>query len=97
MLSHYLDNFVAIFKAKEATQEKMSAKKKAYIQLTDLLGVSRNDSKDAQGTAIIVFCIEIDTSCFTASLSKEKHEKATRATAKILSQSQLTLSTFNHL
>lgn len=86
MLCYYLDNFVAIFKAEEATQEKMAADKEAYVQLTDLLGVPRNDSKDGQGTAVIVFGIEIDTSCFTARLPKEKLEKATRATAKILGQ-----------
>ena len=86
VLCHYLDDFVAIFQAKKATPEKMSAENKAYIQLTNLLGVSRNDSKDAQGTAVIVFGIEIDTSCFTARLPKDKLEKATKATAKILSQ-----------
>ncbi len=67
-------------------QEKMIAEKKAYIQLMDLLGVPRNDSKDAQGAAVVVFGIEVDTSCFTAHLPKEKLNKATRATAKVLSQ-----------
>ena len=86
VLCHYLDDFVDIFIAGEATQEKMMAEKKAYVQLTDLLGVPRNDSKDAQGTAVIVFGIEIDTSCFIARLSKEKLEKATRVIAKVLSQ-----------
>ena len=85
MLCYYLDNFVAIFQAEEATPEKMS-ENKAYIQLTNLLGVLQNNSKDAQGTAVIVFGIEIDTSCFTARLPKDKLEKATKATAKILSQ-----------
>ncbi len=86
MLCHYLDDFVAIFKAREATQKKMIAEKKAYIQLINLLGVPRNDSKDAQGTTVVVFGIEIDTSSFTARLPKEKLDKAIRATAKVLSQ-----------
>lgn len=86
MLCHYLDNFVAIFKAREVTQEKMTAEKKAYIQLTNLLGVPQNNSKDAQGTTVVVFGIEVDTSCFRARLPKEKLDKVTKATAKVLSQ-----------
>lgn len=62
----------------------MTAENKAYVQLTHLLGVPRNNSKNAQGTAIVVFGIEIDISCFTAQIPKEKLEKATRATAKVL-------------
>ncbi len=31
MLYHYLDNFVAIFKVREATQEKIIIERKAYI------------------------------------------------------------------
>ncbi len=64
----------------------MTTGKKAYIQFTDLLGVPRNDSKDVQGTAVVVFGIEVDTSCFTARLPKKKLDKVTRATAKVLSQ-----------
>lgn len=86
MLCHYLDNFVAIFQVEKATSEKISAENKAYIQLTNLLVISRNNSKDAQGIAVIVFGIEIDTPCFTARLPKDQLEKASKATAKILSQ-----------
>lgn len=64
----------------------MAAEKEAYIQQKDLLGVPRNDSKDAQGTAVVVFGIEVNTSCFIARLPKDKLEKATRATAKVLGQ-----------
>lgn len=81
VLCHYLDDFVAIFKAKDATSERLTTETEAYIQLTDLLDIPRNDSKDSQGTIVIVFGIEIDTSCFTARLPKEKLENAIRATA----------------
>ncbi len=63
-------------------QEKMTVEKKAYIQLTDLLGISQNNSKDAQGTVVVVFGIEVDTSYFIVRLPKKKLDKATRATAK---------------
>lgn len=64
----------------------MSAKNKAYIQLTDLLCIPWNNSKDIQRIAVIVFDIEIDTSCFTPRLFKDKLEKAIKASAKILRQ-----------
>lgn len=85
VLCHYLDDFVAIFKAREAIQKKMTVEKKAYIQLMDLLDVPRNNSKDAQGIAVVVFGIEVDISCFIVHLPKEKLDKATWATAKVSS------------
>lgn len=86
VLCYYLDNFMAIFKAREAMQEKITVKKKAYIQLTDLLDISQNISKDAQGTVVGVFGIVVNTSCFTARLPKEKLDKIIRAIAKVFSQ-----------
>lgn len=77
---------MAIFQAKKVTLEKISVENKAYIQLTNLLYVPRNDSKDAQRIAIIVFGIEINTSCFAAHLPKDKLENKTRTIAKILRQ-----------
>lgn len=55
-------------------------------RLTDLLGVPQNDTKDRQGTAVIVFEMEIDTSSFTAQLPNDKPNKETLVTAKVLSQ-----------
>ena len=48
----------------------MKAEAKVYIWLTDLLGMLWNDSKDREGTVVKVFGIEVDTSIFTARLSK---------------------------
>lgn len=73
MSYHYLDNFVTIFKAKETRQKNMLAKKKVYIQLTDVLGISQNESKDVQGIVVILFVIQIDTSFFIVRLLKEKY------------------------
>lgn len=52
----------------------------------DLLGIPRNDFKDAQGTAVMVLDIKVDTSYFPVRLSKMKLDKATKATVKVLSQ-----------
>lgn len=86
VVCHYLDDFVAIFKVRIATPERMKTKAKAYIWLTDLLGIPQNDSKDREGTEVVVFGIEVNTSTFTARLPQEKLQKAIRATAKILEQ-----------
>lgn len=67
----------------------MKYEARAYIWLTDLLGISRNDSKDQEGTLVVVFGIEIDTSSFTAQLSKEKLEKAHDIITKILKEKSI--------
>ena len=85
VLCHYLDNFVAIFKA-DASPERLEREANAYIWLTDLLGLPRNDSKDCQEAEVIFFGIEIDTSLFTARLPADKLEKAIRTTLKVLSE-----------
>ncbi len=85
VLCHYLDDFVAIFRS-ESSPERLLAEVNAYIRLTDLLGLPRNDSKDCQGTVVTVFGIEEDTPSFTARLLRDKLEKAILASSKVLSQ-----------
>ena len=77
---------MAIFKAKKAFPDKMKDEAKAYIWLTNLLGILRNDSKDCEETLIIVFGIEIDISNFTVRLLRKKLEKAINATTKIFKE-----------
>ncbi len=84
VICHYLDEIIAVFKAKKAFTERIKAEAKAYICLTDLLGMPRNDSKNHEGKIVEVFGIEVDTSKFTARLPKEKLEKAKNTTNKIL-------------
>ena len=64
----------------------MRREARAYVWVTDLLGIPRNDSKDREGTQITVFGIEVNTSSFTARLPPEKLEKAIKATAKVLAE-----------
>ncbi len=85
VLCHYLDDFVAIFRS-DTSPERLVAEANAYIWLTELLGVPRNDSKDFQGTVVTVFGIEVDTSSFTARLPRNNLEKAILASSKVLSQ-----------
>lgn len=81
-----MDDFIAIFKASEASTEQIKIEAKAYIWLTDLLVIPRNDPKDREGTEVVVFGIEVDTSSFTARLPKEKLTKAIEATSRILNE-----------
>lgn len=62
---------MAIFQAEKTILEKISAENKAYIQLANLLGVPQNDLKDSEEIAVIVYDIEIDTSCFILRLPKD--------------------------
>ncbi len=64
----------------------IAAEANAYIWLTDVLGLPRNDSKDCQGTMATVFGIEVDTPSFTARLPRDKLKKAILALSKVLSQ-----------
>ncbi len=84
LLYYYSDNFVAIFRS-DPLLERLMAEANAYIWLTDLLGLPRNNSKDCQGTLVTVFGIEVDTSSFTARLSQDKLEKAILVSSKVLS------------
>lgn len=61
VLVHYLDNFVAIFTTTQALVHQTKQSRQAYNWVTDLLGIPRNDSKDAERTRVVVFRIEIDT------------------------------------
>ncbi len=91
VICHYLHDFIAIFKAKEASMKRIKAEAKAYIWLIDLLSMARNESKDRESIAIDVFGIEVDTSKFTARLPKEKLEKAKNTSSKILEQKSVRL------
>ncbi len=64
----------------------MRQESRAYVWVTDLLGIPRNDSKDREGTQITVFGIEVYTSSFTTRLPPQKLEKAIKATAKVLAE-----------
>ncbi len=85
VLCHYLDDFVAIFRS-YTLLEKWVAEANAYIWLTDLLSIPRNDSKDCQGIVVTVFGIEVDTPSFMTRSPRDKLEKAILALSKVLSQ-----------
>ena len=92
-IRHYLDDFIIIAPPNAPTGEVH----KSYKELTDLLGVPRNDRKDAEGTTIIVLGIEIDTNLFIARLPEEKLHRARALTTRILSQQAVSLSELQSL
>lgn len=86
ILVHYLDDFVAVFTAAQASTNQTRHAHIAYNWVTDLLAIPKNDLKDAKVTLVIVFGIEIDTRNFTARLSNDKLEKAVKAMNKVLAE-----------
>lgn len=88
-MDHYLDDFIAILPAIEATPGRVQKISDDYVQLTDCLGIPRNDSKDQQGTLVKVLGIEIDTTKLTARLPLDKLQRAKTLSTAALAQTSL--------
>jgi hypothetical protein len=82
LLEHYLDDFILIIPPHDL--DATDTRTHEYIQLTDLLGVPRNDSKDCQGTIATIFGLEVDTAKSHLRLPQEKLDKAKDLTSKAL-------------
>ena len=81
-LVHYLDDFINIV----PHIERYSIDRIAldYIQLTDCLGLPRNNSKDRHGTTVTVFGLEVDLENFILQLLQDKLNKAQHLTTVAL-------------
>lgn len=90
-VGHYQDDFIAMLPASEATPAKLLEYSRKYNQVTDVLGIPRQESKDQEGTIIPVFGIEINSNTFIASLPPDKIAEAISVTKAALSQRSLTL------
>ena len=92
LLSHYLDDFISVVPnspSLDATIQSMTAD---YIEVTDLLGIPRKDSKDICGTVLPVLGHEVDTNMFTLKVPDDKLVEAQDAAAQALSKASLSLS-----
>lgn len=90
-MDHYLDDFIAILPAADATPARLAEYDTHYKTVTDLLWIPRQESKDQMGTVVPVFGIQVDTNLFVASLHAEKITKAIAATSAALFQTSLSL------
>ena len=61
-----------------------------YIQITDILGIPHNESKDQLGTVLPVLGLEIDSNLFTLCVPKDKLAQSHKATSQALCQSSIT-------
>ena len=68
-----------------------------YIDITNLLGIPRNDSKDQYSTILSVLGYEIDTNTFTLQVPYNKLTEARNITAQALSKASLDLSKVDSL
>jgi reverse transcriptase-like protein len=90
LLQHYLDDFILVIPV--AAQHTIPTINAEYIEITNILGIPRNDSKDRVGTVLTVLGLEIDTNLFTLRVPEEKLLQAYKATAKALDQDSITLN-----
>ena len=74
-----------------ATSERISSAHKDYKDLTDCLGIPRNDGKDSTGTVCSILGIEVDTNTFEARLPIDKLNRAIALTQLALTQRSLSL------
>ena len=88
LLQHYLDDFIAIIPA--ASQHTIPKINTEYKKITDILGISRNQSKDQLGTVLTVLGLEVDTNLFTLQVPEDKLAQAYKATAQTLSLDSIT-------
>lgn len=72
LTSYYLDDIIHVFP--QNLSHLQDSKSREYIELTDLLGVPRNDEKDAMGQTIVVMGYILDTLLFEMRIPKEKLE-----------------------
>lgn len=91
LVCHYLDDFIYIIPASEVSSQRLHLDIKAYNELMALLGMPNNESKEEQGTAVIVFGIEIDTVNLIARLPQEKLQKVRDATSAALASKSISL------
>ena len=77
---HYLDDFIAIV----TPNTDLQAMSDEYVQLTDALGIPRNESKDEAGTKVTVLGLEVDTDDFVLRVPKDKVLRATATTSMAL-------------
>ena len=90
-LSHYLDDFILIIPPSPSLDSVIHTAVKNYIDVTDLLGIPRNDKKDQCGTALTVLGYEIDTNTFILRVPRDKLSKAYNSTLQALSKPSLNL------
>ena len=89
LLEHYLDDFISIFSASEEGQ--LGHHNALYNELTTILGIPRNDSKDRAGTIVEVLGILVNTNTFELTVPEDKLARARNLCAAALNQVSLTL------
>lgn len=87
---HYLDDFIRIIPAVQATPEFLTQSETDYHTVTGLLGIPENTKKDASGTIVTTLGITLNTNNFQASLSPKKIAKAIKLASAALAKRRIT-------
>lgn len=94
MLCQYLDNFIAVFVA-STTEDQIRKEELAYNWIIDLLGISKNHSKNYMRTKLSIFGIRVNSIIFTTRLPKAKLERAIKKIREVLSNNSNSILHFD--
>jgi hypothetical protein len=89
LVCHYLDDIIHVFSVCEAHLQESKALD--YTTITNLLGVPRNNDKDAIGQVVTVFGYELDTLLFEMRIPLEKLLAITQLINNALQKRAMTL------
>jgi len=93
-MEHYLDDFIFVLPSSPSILLSTSL---LYDEITDILGVPRNESKNVEGTTAEILGIEIDTIRMEARLSARKQAQAIEEIQLVLQHQSTTLETARRL
>lgn len=90
-LVHYLDDFIWVIAALQATDDRLCRDRTAYRVLSAILGIPEEPTKDQQGSQVVFLGLLIDTHTMSASLPIDKLERAIQSTQEASLKGSLTL------
>ena len=90
-LEHYLDNFIHVMAADLAIPEQLQHENTAYQFFTDCLGILCQNTKDVEGTIVLVFGLEVNTNKCIICVPPDKVAQAQQATSLAFKQPSLIL------
>lgn len=79
----------------KTTDNQIQISGEAYIWVTNLLDIPRNDKKDYYRIEVSIFGIEVDTATFTTRLLQNRLERAIKQIVKALDKDSNSISYFN--
>ena len=90
-LEHYLDDYVLVVPPSLCSPEHLQKLHQEYNEITEVLGVPQNKTKDMEGTVIPVFGIEVDTTEMIARVPLDKISRVQSMCSSVLEHKSMSL------